>query len=301
MTQAPAASGPKVFLDYDQDALDAAYDQNVYAPNREQIAERNNANSAAVRARIGEPERFAYGSRPEEHLDVFRTHAPNAPIVVFLRGGAWHATPIERYSYAAELFVTAGAHFVLVQYAGVEDVAGKLLPLASQVRNAFAWVYRNADRIGGDAARTYVAGHSSGAHMAGVVAITDWAPFGLPADAVKGALCISGMYELLPVSLSKRSAYVAFDAETIDALSAQRHLDRIRAPFVVAYGTFETPEFQRQAREFAAALNAAQKPVRLVVAPGYNHFELVETLGNPYGVLGHVALDFIGLPHPARQ
>jgi arylformamidase len=296
MTQAPAATGPKVFLDYDQDALDAAYDQNVYAPNREQIDKRNNANSAAVRARIGEPERIAYGTRPEEHLDVFRTKKPNAPIFVFVRGGAWRATGIERYAFVAEPSVQAGVHCVIPQYAGVENVDGKLMTLAGQVRSAVAWVYRNAARIGGDPAKLYVGGHSSGAHMAGVVAITGWERFGLPPDAVKGVLCSSGMYELYPVSLSKRSSYVAFDEATIDALSAQRHIDRIRMPFVVSHGTFETPEFQRQAREFAAALQAAGKPVKLVVGEGFNHFEIIETLGNPYGLLGHVALEFLGLP-----
>ena len=297
---AAATSGPKVFLDYDQEALDAAYDQNVYAPNREQIAERNNANSAAVRARIGEPERIAYGSRPEEHLDVFRTNAPNAPIFVFVRGGAWHRTAIERYAFVAEPFVRAGAHCVIPQYAGVEDMDGKLLPLADQVRSAVAWVYTNAARIGGDPAKVFVGGHSSGAHMAGVVAITGWERFGLPPDAVKGVMCSSGMYELHPVSLSKRSGYVAFDAETIDALSTARHIDRIRMPVVVSYGTYETPEFQRQNREFAAALQAAGKTVTLLVGAGCNHFEIIETLGNPYGLLGHAALELLELPLPRQ-
>ena len=55
---------------------------------------------------------------------------------------------------------------------------------------------------------------------------------------------------------------------------------------IVAYGTCETPEFQRQNREFAAAVKAAGKPVQLLVGEHYNHFELPETLGNPYGLLG---------------
>lgn len=293
------AADAKVFLDYDQAALDAAYDQNVYAPNREQIDKRNNANSARTRARIGEPERIAYGPRPEEHLDVFRTTARNAPIFVFLRGGAWRRTPIERYGFVAEPLVRAGAHVVIPQYSGVEDVDRKLLPLADQVRRAVAWTYQNAARIGGDAARLYVGGHSSGAHMTGVVAITPWDRYGLPADAVQGVLCSSGMYELYPVSLSQRSSYVAFDDETLDALSTQRHIDRIRVPFVVSYGTFETPEFQRQNREFAAALEAAGKSVKLLVGEGYNHFEIIETMGNPYGLLGRAVLELVGLPAPA--
>jgi arylformamidase len=129
-----------------------------------------------------------------------------------------------------------------------------------------------------------------------VALTTDWpGEFDLPADMIKGAMCISGMYELAPVRLSKRSAYVAFDDATVEELSPLRHLDRLRAPVVVAYGTCETPEFQRQNREFAAAVAAAGKPVRLLVGEHYNHFELPETLGNPYGLLGRAALELMGL------
>lgn len=55
---------------------------------------------------------------------------------------------------------------------------------------------------------------------------------------------------------------------------------------ILAYGSLETPEFQRQSRDFAAALKAARKPVQLILADGYNHFEIMETLANPYGVVG---------------
>lgn len=60
---------------------------------------------------------------------------------------------------------------------------------------------------------------------------------------------------------------------------------------VVAHGTLETPEFQRQTRDFAAAVKAAGKPVELVVADGYNHFEMNETFANPFGPFGRAALD----------
>ncbi|HXT50103.1 MAG TPA: alpha/beta hydrolase, partial [Thermoanaerobaculia bacterium] len=76
----------------------------------------------------------------------------------------------------------------------------------------------------------------------------------------------------------------------VAALSPQRHLDQLTAPVVVAHGSLETPEFQRQAREFAAAVKAAGKPVRFLVGEGYNHFEIQETLGNPYGILGRALL-----------
>src|SRR5262249_28449719 len=114
--------------------------------------------------------------------------------------------------------------------------------------------------------------------------------FGLAADIVKGALLGSGMYELTPVGLSVRSSYINFTAETLETLSPLRHLDALVAPLIVAYGTLETPEFQRQSKQFAAAVKAAGKTVDLIVLDGYNHFEVAESLGNPYGVLGRAVL-----------
>jgi len=45
----------KVFLHYDQKALDDAYDQAVYAPNRDQVLARFAYASELVRKRIGAP------------------------------------------------------------------------------------------------------------------------------------------------------------------------------------------------------------------------------------------------------
>jgi len=292
----PRAKGPRVWLDLDQAELDAAYDQTVWAANREQLVRRYATQSDAARARLGAPQRFAYGVTAVEGLDVYATKRANAPINVFIHGGAWRAGFAKNYAFAAELFVRGGAHLVIPDFAAVQDVGGSLMPMADQVRRAVAWVYRNARSFGGDPDRLYVSGHSSGAHLAGVVLTTDWArDFNLPVDLVKGGLCSSGMYDLKAVRLSARSNYVKFTDEMEQALSSQRHLDRLSAPIVVSYGTLESPEFQRQARDFAVAVTAAGKPVKLVVGEDYNHFEIIETLGTPYGHLGRAALELMKL------
>ena len=64
---------------------------------------------------------------------------------------------------------------------------------------------------------------------------------------------------------------------------------------MLTHGTLDAPEFQRQTRDFAAALRAAGKPVELIVGKGYNHFEMGETLGNPYGLMGRAVLDMMRL------
>ena len=285
------AKGPLVWLDMDQKALDDAYDQMVYAPNRDQVHKRNMFNSDRVRARLGAPKRLAYGSKPVEQLDLFPTSKPNAPINVFIHGGAWRTRSVKDYAFLAEIIVRAGGHWVGLDFDGVEGTKGDLLPMADQVRRGVAWVYKNAKSFGGDPNRIYVSGQSSGAHLAGCIVTTDWKDYGVPADIVKGALLCSGMYELKPVRLSKRSEYVAFTDEAEEKLSSQRRLDRLNCPVIVAYGTYETPEFQRQNREFAAAVKAAGKPVTLLVAEGYNHFEIAEAIGNPLSLLGAAVLE----------
>jgi len=292
--------GLPVFLEYDQDALDAAYDQAAYAPNREQLIERRVRDS--VRGRIGEPERLAYGPAEIERLDIYRSARPAAPVFVFIHGGAWRSGRSKDFTGPAEMFLAARAHYVVPDFAWVQDVGGSLMVVADQVRRAVAWVFQNIARFGGDPNRLYLGGQSSGGHLAAVALTTDWRrDFALPADIIKGGVCISGMYDLTPVRLSARSRYVAFDDTTVAALSPIRHLDRLRAPLVVVYGTRETPEFQRQNREFAAAVETAGKRVRLVVGEHYNHFELPETLGNPYGLLGRAALDLMGLTAGGAQ
>ena len=289
--------GPRVWLDLDQAELDAAYDQTVWAANREQVVRRFAAQSEAARARLGAPRRFAYGLTPVEGLDLYATTRPSAPVNVLIHGGAWRAGLAKNYAFAAELFVRAGAHFVVPDFAAVQDVGGSLMLMADQVRRAVAWVYRNARSFGGDPDRLYVSGHSSGAHLAAVVLTTDWVrEFNLPADIVKGGLCSSGMYDLKAVRLSVRSGYVKFTDEMEQALSPQRHLDRLTAPVIVSHGTIESPEFQRQARDFAAALTAAGKPATFLVGEDYNHFEVVETLATPYGLLGRAVLEQMKLP-----
>jgi arylformamidase len=288
--------GPLVWMNMDQVELDAAYDQSFYAPLLRQNIARWASNSESVRARLGMPQRESYGPSEVEKLDVYRTKRTNAPIFVFIHGGAWLGGEAKNYAFPAELFVNAGAHYAVLDFVAIKAANGDLRVMADRVRRAIAWVYKNAAIFGGDPNRLYVGGHSSGGHLCGVTLVTDWSKdFGLPADVIKGGVCMSGMYDMKPVRLSKRSTYVRFDDDMETKMSPQRHLDLLHAPIIVTYGTNETPEFQRQNRDFAVAVKAAGKPVQLIEAADYNHFEMCESLGNPYGPNGRAALSLIKL------
>ncbi len=292
----PHHRGPPVFMDYDQVELDASYDQAYYEPLIGQVSQRLASNSEAMRTRIGAPQRVAYGPTGIEKLDIYRTNRANAPIFVFIHPGNWLVGAAKDYGYPAEMFINAGAHYVALDFIAIKEAGGNLGVMAAQVRSAIAWVYKNAATIGGDPNRIYIGGHSSGGHLCGVALVTDWQKeFGLPSDIVKGGLCMSGMYEMAPVQLSWRRTYVNFTDAMADAMSPQRHIERLVAPIVVTYGTFETPDFQRQSRDFAAAVQAAGKPVQLIEASNYAHLEMVESLGNPYGPNGRAALSLMKL------
>jgi arylformamidase len=92
---------------------------------------------------------------------------------------------------------------------------------------------------------------------------------------------------------------VRLTPEEEDAFSAIRHLDRLACPITVAYGSKESPEFQRQGRSFAAALRARGTPVQELVLDGLNHFEGIRSMIEPHSPLARQVLGQIGLRSPA--
>ena len=287
---------------YTKPQMDSTYDQVCWQQDPPDTGSRDTWLTNNYIAAHGAPERYAYGPDSHEGLDLYRSGlaapglAKKAPTMIFIHGGAWRSGASSSYGYFAENFVQAGANLVVLDFINVLQTGGDLIAMAEQVRTGVAWVYQHAQQLGIDPNGIYVSGHSSGGHLCGVVITTDWAARGLPANFIKGAVCASGMYDLYPVSLSARNLYVNFNlADTMNQLSPILHMDRIHMPVILGHGTKETPEFQRQSDDFAAALAAAGKNVKLIVAPGYNHFEFAETYSNPYAPMGRAALEIMGL------
>ncbi|MDK3018745.1 alpha/beta hydrolase [Pseudodonghicola flavimaris] len=274
-----------VFRDYSQAALDRQYDQSKWSrrPPAAYAAEYR-ARTDAAKAALGAPTAYAYGDSPAETLDVYRAAASEAPVHVFIHGGAWRSMSKADSGFAAELFVSRGIHFVALDFGLLPAV--DLREMVVQTRRGLAWVYRNAARFGGNPERIFVSGHSSGGHLAACVAVTDWAgAFGLPADLLKGALCCSGGYDLGPVQLSARNDYMQLDDAMVAELSPNRHLDRLGCPLALAVGDAESDDFTRQSVAMAAAGG-----LPLHVGRNMDHFEISFTLGDAGGLLADLAL-----------
>ena len=127
--QSTNVKGPRVWLDMDQKEIDDAYDQSVWAPNQPHLSRRRALWSESVRARF-KPEIVAYGPTEIEKVEIYKTKVPNAPIRVFLHGGAWRSGSAKDNAYPAEMFVTAGAHYVAVDFIAVEKAGGNLMTMA---------------------------------------------------------------------------------------------------------------------------------------------------------------------------
>ncbi len=281
----------RVFRDYDQAALDRAYEQGVWAGNAAEVVARYGSASAVVRSRLRCHRDVPYGVTAAEVLDIFPAARPGAPVQVFIHGGAWQLLSKDESCFAAETFVQAGACFVALNFANIPAV--RLPDMVAQVRRGLAWVARNIAAFGGDPARIFLSGHSSGGHLAAMALITDWSAHGLPAYTIKGGLCASGMYDLAPVMLSARRHYLGLTDAEIAALSPLRHLAQLACPVLVGRGGPESPEFIRHADAFATAL--AGRLAGQVICPAHNHFEVVETLASPHFGLGQAVLRQMGL------
>lgn len=289
------ATATKVFLDYTQEELDNAFEQTLWAPNFEALRAQSNARCAALRQSFRHFE-TSYGPSADETFEIFPTSAARAPVLLYVHGGRWRPQPDNAFVFFADTLVNAGAHFVAARFATLDPKLPTRMPeMIAQLRRAVAWLARNAASFGGDPDRIHVIGHSSGGHLTSVLLTTPWEEHGAPAHVLKSGVCVSGMYELRPVLLSARSAYVKLDAAEEDWLSAIRHLDRVRCPILVAYGDKESPEFQRQGREFAAALRRRELASKEIVLAGCNHFEGIRTMMDPASSLARAVLAQMGL------
>jgi arylformamidase len=262
----------KVFRDYDQAGLDAQYEQRTFIPNADEIIRRYGASSDAVRQRIGEPETHRYGSSEAEQLDLYGP--AREKLLVFVHGGAWKRQRRRDQAFAAEPFLRAGAGYVAIGFGLLPSIT--LPEMASQVRQALVFVQDSFKPK-----RLVLVGHSSGAHLA-ACALTRL-------SHISAALLVSGCYDLLPVRLSARNEYVRLDERLEDEYSPIRHAASIRCPVTVAWAEQEGAEFTRQSMEFAERLKA---PV--IFGKGLNHFEIIETLGDPASPLGSAALKMLG-------
>ena len=177
--------------------------------------------SAATRARLDGVLDVRYGPGEKETLDIFPADAPDAPVHLFIHGGYWRAMDKSDYSFIADVFQPAGATTVLVNYGLCPTVT--LDTIVVQTMRAIAWTWRNIARHGGDPGRLYVSGNSAGGHLTAMALAHDWTAEGLPADIIKGAIPVTGVFDCEPVPDITVNEQVRLDRDEARRLSPLRN------------------------------------------------------------------------------
>jgi arylformamidase len=240
---------------------------------------------------------LAYGESAGETLDIFPSASSTgqgaAPVWVFIHGGYWRSLDKSDHSFIAPAFTGEGACVVMPNYDLCPAVT--IPDIALQMVKALAWVHRNVVRFGGDPARISVVGHSAGGHLAAMLLACLWPAHGedLPADLVKNALSISGLYELESVM---QTPFLKDSLRLTPEQVAQTSPAWLPAPksgvlYTVA-GADESEEFLRHNALIEQAWGSKTVPVCEAV-PGKNHFSVLEALVEPNHRLHSMALQLL--------
>jgi len=221
----------------------------------------------------------AYGDSPGETLDIFPARKGDGSALVFIHGGYWRSLDKKDFSFLAPAWVDAGVSLVVVNYSLAPAVT--MERIVQQMLAASAWVYRHAEEYGMDEERLFVSGHSAGGHLAAMMLAALWPVYdrSLPKDLYKGALAVSGVYDLRPlVQVDWLQGDLRLDEATALKLSPAFLPLATRAPLTLAVGGLESSEFKRQ----NALLAQRWKPVlaRDVPMPGRDHFTVVDGLAD---------------------
>jgi arylformamidase len=276
------------------DWFDAQYNNRARIPEHPAILRHWFEASQRARERHTDLVEAAYGDAPRERLDVYPATAPGSPVLVYFHGGYWRALDKRDHSFVAPPFVDAGALVVLPDYALCPAVSIEQIVL--QAVQALAWVHRHAAAHGGDPRRIVVAGHSAGGHLATLLLACDWPAVApdLPADLVKAALSISGVYELEPL---RHAPFLAPDLN-LSAASAHRlspaAMPAPRGTLATVVGGDESEEFHRQAALIATAWGC-KTVIASEVVPGRNHMDVLHELADPDSRTHALGLRLLGL------
>jgi arylformamidase len=245
----------------------------------------------AAHAQLGEVARqtlachidVPYGDSPLQALDIFPAVRALAPAQIYFHGGYWRSLDKSTYRFMALSMAPSGVATVLVNYDLCPAVT--LDDIVRQTIAAVAWVCRNGAAYGCDPRRLYVSGNSAGAHLAAMALAHDWTAEGLPADLIKGACCITGIYDLTPVLRIEANAEIRLKPEMVARNSPMSLPLPAKPPVIVAVGADETPLWIKQSTDYADMLRAHGVPTELMIIPRVHHFSITRSLGDPQGTL----------------
>ncbi|MGB0630984.1 MAG: alpha/beta hydrolase [Alphaproteobacteria bacterium] len=267
---------------------DAAYNNRWAVPGHQADLDRWAADSAAVRAKIRCDLEVAYGQGDRETLDILYPDRDGpVPLIVFLHGGYWLSMTKDSYSFIGENFVKAGAAFAVIGFGLCPGIT--LSAMVGQVERAIGHLWDNADSYGFDRDRFYLAGHSSGGHLAAMVlsgGVSGSPP--VAPETFKASVIVSGLFDLAPIAATYINNYIQLDDGGVRALSPLHHIppaSQTMGPLILGTGEHELAEYFLHQSRYAGAWVDAGHALQMCDAAGYHHFDVPYDLANEDGGL----------------
>ena len=274
---------PPIYRGMSRAALDAAYNNSAAVADSDRWLEEWRRRSDAVRGDPAARLDIAYASEDRTRFDYFPSGRPGAPLFVFLHGGYWQRNAKEMFAFVAEGPRRRGIDVAVVGYSLAP--AARLTQIVHQISRALSFLHDHAAVLGFDRRALCVGGWSAGGHLAA-------ASCGHP--AVCGALAISGIFELEPISLSYLNDRLQLDAGEIAAWSPARTLRPGLAPLTAAVGGDELPELQRQSTNFKDIADSLGVAMTLRILSGHHHYSILDELARPDGALTDELVRLVG-------
>ena len=274
-TAQPAVCAAPIYRGMDRATLDAAYNNSAAVADSAAWLAKWRDRSTGLRAIHGVRFDVAYGPRERARLDYLPSGASGAPLFVFIHGGYWQRNAKETFSFIAEGPHAHGIDVAVLGYTLAP--AARLSEIVMEIQQALKFLAENAGQFGFNAGQIYVGGWSAGGHLAAVAC-------DLP--IVRGALVISGIFDLEPIALSYINDPLRLNRDEIEQLRVPLHLLHAGgAPQRLTVGGNELAELRRQSVVYAEAASRVGMRVTLQVLAGHHHFSILDELAKADGLL----------------
>lgn len=267
-------AAPAVYRGMTQAELDRAYDNRGGVPNYAAILGRWTEESATLYRSVPVLRDLRYGSQSRHRIDFFPAASRGRPTLFFIHGGYWQWCDKEDEAFVARGPLAHDINVAVIEYTlcPATSVDG----IVAELHAALDWLGPRLSEFGADPGRVIVGGSSAGAHLAAMLTGR--------AD-VKGALLVSGLYNLEPVRHLGLNAVIGLNEASASRNSPILHLPIAAGPACFAVGGGELPEMIRQTDDYHAAWTQAGLPGSLLHIDSSDHFTVMDELSRPDGRL----------------